>query len=552
MGETMAERNGRRDDGDWIFATPEPGVMPTERLPGRLDLEREAAALRPDGHLPPAPVPGGEGTEETAAVAPEDEGTIGASPASQGGATYARSGTTPNAESAPHRGVLALPVRFAALSWWDAVRDITALVALCSAYTVVYTVADIGRWLLFPRIAIGIAVLTLIVAHLLRWVPATPRLPLIRALRVVGMAPAILVALGTILADAVLSLPVLFSPPDGRIIGIGVGVALLLLGGMLGIEPRRHEGFVPGERSRERTRTLLLVIGWVAVVFLVLALVMLVGRLFTTGWAGSALGLANTGLSALVLALVIGAGLRRERTRYVFAVAAVAGLVLGAITDNTLRLQFAAPQSVATGYVYLPLLFAAFAVLTSRSFVRSMPVTFRRADWIVYAVRALEFSVVVHIGAAVWCVLAAVAAAGGVGRGGVVLHLVGGVVAALFAVMSSFGRRALLERPAESARSTAVVAALVMVVVGFLDIIVNSIATGAGAGLVTGGVALSIGIAVALMLTVPAPVRDEYGAPDLVQMFEDFRRCDSASRSLLARVPDVSAERSARKSFPGR
>ncbi|MGP9694753.1 DUF7937 domain-containing protein [Brachybacterium sp. AOP25-B2-12] len=538
MADRTVRPGDRPEDDDWIFPAADPGALPTERLPGRTELEQEAAALRPQAR-----------TGAPAAPRPSEQEEVGTDAVT---VTYARSGTTPNAEYAPRRPVLALPHRFAALSWWDAVRDIVALVALCSAYTVVYTIADIGPWLLAPRIAIGLAVLALIVAHLLRWIPASPPLSLIRRVRVIGMAPAVLVALGTILADAVLSLPVLFSPlPDGPPVGVGVGVALLLLGALLGIEPRSHEGFVPGEVSRTRTRALLLVIAWVALGFLALALVMLVGRVFTTGWAFSTLAFGNTGLSALLLLLVIGAGLRRERTHYVFAVAAVAGLVLGAVTDNTLRLQFAAPQSVATGYVYLPWLFATFAVLTSRSFVRSMPISFRRADWIVYAVRALEFSVVMHSGAAVWSVLAAFASAGGAGRGGPVLHLVGAVVAALFAVMSSFGRRALLERHAESARATAVVAAIVMVVVGFLDIVVNSLATGAGAGLVTGGVALAIGIAVALMLTVPAPVRDEYGAPDIVQMFEDFRLRDATSRSLLHRVPDLSAERAEKKTFPG-
>src|SRR5699024_11013102 len=73
---------------------------------------------------------------------------------------------------------------------------------------------------------------------------------------------------------------------------------------------------------------------------------------------------------------------------------------------------------------------------------------------------------------------------------------------------------------------------------------------GGGGGLVTGGVALAIGVAAALMLTVPAPVRDEFGAPDLVKMFADFRTRDAGRRSLLDRVPDVTEERARKKSFP--
>lgn len=542
----MAEQGGgRREDDDWIFAQADPGTLPTEQLPGEADVQALLArheAERQTGWT------SGRGTRaESSPLAAR-----AAAPAAVRAESYARSGTTPEAEGAPPARVVTLPSRFAGLSWWDAVRDLAALAALSSALTVPYTSADIGAWRIAPHIAIALALLGVIGAHLLRWIPEAPPLRAVRLLRVVGTAPAILVALATLVADAALSLPRLFAPlPDGPPVGIAVGVALLLLGGLLGIEPRRHEGYVPGEAARARTRHLLLAIGGTALVLLAIALVMTIGRLFTTGWAFSLRSLADTGLSTLLLVLVLAAGLRRERSRYVFAVAVVAGLVLGALADNTLRLQFAQPRSVATGLVYLPLLFAAFAVMVSRSFVRTMPLSFRRVDWIVYAVRALELSTIVHVGAVVWSVLAAIASTGGVGWGGPVLHLVDAVLSAIFAVMSSFGRRALLERPAASARATAVVSSVVMVVLGFLDVIVNSVASGTGAGLVTGGVALTIGIAVALMLTVPAPVRDRYGAPDVVAMFEDFRRRDADGRSVLARVPDVSAERSVRRSFPG-
>ena len=80
----------------------------------------------------------------------------------------------------------------------------------------------------------------------------------------------------------------------------------------------------------------------------------------------------------------------------------------------------------------------------------------------------------------------------------------------------------------------------------------NSIATASGAGLVTGGVALVLGIATALMLTVPAPVRDEFGAPDISRMFADFRARDNGHVSLLDLVPDVTEATAERKTFPGR
>ncbi|MGO1569090.1 MAG: hypothetical protein ACTHXC_13750, partial [Brachybacterium sp.] len=215
-----------------------------------------------------------------------------------------------------------------------------------------------------------------------------------------------------------------------------------------------------------------------------------------------------------------------------------------------LGLQFAAPLSFASGFVYLPFLVAAFGLIISRSFVRSMPVSFRRTDWLVYTVRAFEFSALMHAAAVVWHLLAAIAATAGQAPGGTVLHLIDAVVCACFVVVSLFGRTSLLSRPAVTARASGVVAALVLVVVGFLDVIVNSLAMAAGAGLVTGGVALFIGLGAALMLTVPAPVRDEFGAPDVTRMFADFRARDGGRVSLLERVPDVADETARRKIFP--
>ena len=60
------------------------------------------------------------------------------------------------------------------------------------------------------------------------------------------------------------------------------------------------------------------------------------------------------------------------------------------------------------------------------------------------------------------------------------------------------------------------------------------------------------GIAAALMLTVPAPVRDEFGAPDLARMFAEFRTRAQKGDPLLSRIPDVAAARAVRKVFPQR
>ena len=569
------------DDADWIFASSDPRTLPTERLPSRAEFDRYAAPLLARGEEPALP-PGEHETTDLAEIdaaalraagkprrprpVAEAEASTGLIPVVDGdeddeqaaararSRSYARSGTTPNAEDdgRAQLSTITVPARFADLGIFDALRDVLALICLLAAFTTSYTQGSLPVVDLVGRVALGVSLVALVAVHLLRWIPAEPRLGLVRAVRIVGMLPALLTAIGTIVADLVLSLPVLFaSLPDGPPVGIGVGVSLLLLGAIVGIEPRAHEGYLPRDRARSRARLLLLGVGGAAAVSLVLALVMIGGRVFTTGWQYSLTTFASTVVSAVLLAVVLASALRRERSWYVFSTGAVAGLVLLALADNTVRLQFAAPASFASGFVYLPFLFAAFGLMISRSFVRSMPVSFRRADWLVYTVRAMEFSVIMHAAAVLWHLLVAITGNGGITAGGPVLHLVDAAVCACFVAVSLFARRALLERPADLARATAVVAGVVLVVVGFLDIIVNSIATGAGAGLLTGGTALAVGITAALMLTVPAPVRDEFGAPDLSRMFADFRSRDSGRESLLARVPDVTEERSRKKSFPG-
>ncbi|MFI8776225.1 hypothetical protein ACIGH6_03935 [Brachybacterium paraconglomeratum] len=566
-------RSEEDQDADWIFAIDDPHSLPTDRLPGREEFDRyaqpllarrgqgpalpdqERSGVEPDAVTGAIPVVEGEedgsdgpdGTDGTAdeTVAPLARPRV---------VSYARSGTTPNAEDdeIPIAG-FQLPERFKDLGLFDALRDVLALICLTSALTTTFTVADNPVLDLLGRISIGVALAGLVAVHALRWIPAAPPLRAIRTLRVAGMAPALVVALLVLGADLVLSLPVLFAPlPDGPPVGVGVGVSLLLLGAILGIEPRAHEGYLPQERARRAARRLLLGVGIAAAAALLLALVMIVGRLFTTGWAFSLMTFANTLISALLLAVVLASALRRERSWYVFSTAVVAGLAIAALADNTLGLQFAAPISVARGFVYLPFLLAALGLMISRSFVRSMPLSFRRTDWLVYSVRALELSALMHSAAVLWHLMGALAATSVPRPGGPVLHLVDAAVCACFVLVSVFGRTALLSRPAVSARASGVVASLVLVVVGFLDVIVSSIATASGAGLVTGGVALVLGIATALMLTVPAPVRDEFGAPDISRMFADFRARDNGRVSLLDLVPDVSHATAERKIFPGR
>lgn len=566
---------------EWIFADADPGTLPTEKLPGHEELERYSAPLvarrgpepaRPTAHQEtvdlsavraelaehgdPAAArkedgavrrePGAAHEEPTGERAHEPD----AVPAPLRVPTYARSGTTPNAEDDGPVSV-SLPPRFHDLKIFDALRDIVTLICMITAMTTTFTLGEVAVLDLAGKIAIAVALASLAVIHALRWIPKDPPMRLLKTLRVGGMIPAIAVAAVVVLADLVLSLPVLFaSLPDGPPVGVGVGVAMLLLGGIVGVEPRAHCAYLPGTVARHRSRLTVLGFGVYGLVTLILSLVMMVGRVFTTGWQYPLMAFGNALLSVLLLFIVLRSALARDRSWYVFSTAAVGGLVIAALADNTLRMEFAAPASVATGFVYLPILFGAWGIMVSRSFVRTMPMSFHRADWLVFAMRALEFSIIMHTGAVVWHVLAAITAGAQIVPGGRVLHLMDAVVCAAFVTGSTFARRALLERPAVEARATAVMAAVAMVVVGFLMVIVNTLASGAGAGLVTGAVALATGIAVALMLTVPSPVRDEFGAPDLTRMFSEFRTRNQRSHPLFGQLPDVAAERRRAKTFP--
>lgn len=591
----MAERHGAREShedrsaprgGQWIFAE-DPYVQPTDRLPDLSDPEvadSPLAARREAPAQPPAPPgvrtaasrllfdPPATTTREMPAV-PTDTGAIAAldqdapsadavagdaaaqtgEPRVQGRASiavpsYARSGTTPSEPD--YRRRVELPERFHDMNFFDVLRDITALICLISAISTTFTAQRIAWLDITGTVTGGIAIAGIVLAQGLRWGLKPPRTHLTRWVRVLSQIPALLTALLVLGTDLVVSLPRLFSPmPDGPPVGIGVGVSLMLLGSLIGVEPRAHCGYLPAQRARRRIRRGLIGVGIAAAASFLLALVMIIGRVFTTGWAYSLWALAGAIVSTVVLLIFFGAALMRDRSWFITSVAMVAGLMIGALADNTLELDFAAPLSFATGFVYLPFLFAAFGMAVSRSFVRTMPVTFQRVDWLVYATRAFELSAVMHTVAVLWNVMTAIAVLGGYGRG-FIIHLVQAAVCAIFAATSLYARRALLERPAVQARATAVVASLVLVMVGFLMVIVGSLAIGAGAGLANGGVALTVGVLAALMLTVPSPVRDEFGAPDLVRMFEEYRRRDTARTGLLSRLPDISAERARRKEFP--
>ena len=266
------DRDPREDetqDADWIFAIDDPHSLPTDRLPSREEFDRYAAPLlarRENGPaLPPDTATGAiPAIEDDAAEAPDGGGEDVVAPLARPRVvSYARSGTTPNAEDdeIPIAG-FQLPERFKDLGLFDALRDVLALICLTAALTTVFTVAHSPVLDLLGKIAIGLALAALVAVHALRWIPASPPLRALRVLRMAGMAPALLVAVLVLGADLVLSLPVLFAPlPDGPPVGIGVGVPLLLLGAILGIEPRAHEGYLPQERARRIARQVLLGVG---------------------------------------------------------------------------------------------------------------------------------------------------------------------------------------------------------------------------------------------------------------------------------------------------
>ncbi|MDN5820987.1 MAG: hypothetical protein L0H39_05800, partial [Brachybacterium sp.] len=244
-------RHGENQDSDWIFATDDPHTLPTERLPDRAEFDRYSAPLlarRRSAALPPGenetvdlsgldPEQLRAGTEPDAATgaipaidpdAEEDavpttvtvpEESVGPSTTAPLRAprdvTYARSGTTPNAEDedAPATGLngFVLPERFKDLGIFDALRDVMALICMVAAMTTTFTVAHSTLVDGVGKIVIGVGLAALVAVHLMRWIPSTPPLPAIRVVRVAGLAPALLVAVGTVVSDLVGSLPVLVS-----------------------------------------------------------------------------------------------------------------------------------------------------------------------------------------------------------------------------------------------------------------------------------------------------------------------------------------------------
>ncbi len=538
---------------DWIFV-PEPGTLPTEKLPDsddfarlrmqRANLEGEAENFFAPGLAPREPA------TETAEIA--------ASPVPVAN-DYARSGATP--ATAPRERAVHLPPQFSDLSGWDALRDIIVVLAFGSSFATTYTHAPdaLPSWI--PAVAAGIGIATIFAVYLLRWVPAymedaKPKRPeqfaYLGVVRRIGMLPAFAAAVGALGYDLIASIPDLLIPlPNGPRVGVGVAVALLLMGAVMGSERRGFEGYVPSAAAQVRAGRWILVMRVLLLASFALSLVMMVGKAIN-GDPAFALVTLSYALGSLALGLFIANPKLNERpSHYVFLVGAAAAMVAGAAADNSLRLEFAAPGSFSTSYVWLPFAFAAFGLLISRPYVRSSTLNFKRVDWLMYAARTFEFSRTMHIVAfAAVAVYFVAVLLGYDARGGSSLVILQLVLVTLLALLSHFGRKALVRKSAVKARGNAVSIGAALTLLGFLGVIVFSVITGAAAGLTNGGLGLVAGIAAALMITVPAPVRDEHGAPDLERTFAEFRARISGAAGATAFLPDVSEARRRTHAFP--
>lgn len=538
---------------DWIFV-PEPGTLPTEKLPDsddfarlrmqRANLEGEAENYFAPGLAPKEPV---TETAEIAAPSPPEE------------SDYARSGATPPA--APRQRSVQLPPQFSDLSGWDALRDIIVVLAFGSSFTTTYTHAPEALPAWIPSVAAGIGIATILAVYLLRWVPAymkdaEPKRPeqfgYLGIVRRIGMLPAFVASIGALGYDLIASIPDLLVPlPNGPRVGVGVSVALLLMGAVMGSERRGFEGHVPSDAAKRRAARWILLLRVLLIASFVLSLVMMVGKAIN-GDPAFALVTFSYSLGSLALGLFIANPKLNERpSHYVFLVGAAAAMVVGAAADNSLRLEYAAPGSFSTSYVWLPFALAAFGLLISRPYVRSSTLNFKRVDWLMYAARTFEFSRTMHIVAFAAVLVYFIAVLVGYdARGGSGLVILQLILVALLALLSHFGRKALVRKSAVKARGNAVSIGVALTLIGFLGVVVFSVITGAAAGLTNGGLGLVAGITAALMITVPAPMRDEYGAPDLERTFAQFRARINGVADATAFLPDVSEARRRTHRFP--
>ena len=558
------DENLNPTDG-WIFI-PEASNLPTEKLPDSADFEKirlakanlseaperifEPVAKKPDSakslgvsantsistqdsvsfkHGVGLSQPSSHETEVLPAP-----GALNAIAKTQNAALPARkTSSTPITPQRPPQQSLNLSEKIPGLRAGDVLRDLLAITALAMAPTTTFTKnADfISPSFVVAAALIGIAAILL--ANLFRWVPALNiwvqnlknPLNLFQGIRRVALLPVLAFAIFIVIADLGYSIPVLFSATgtDPKV-GLGVGVSLMILGSVLGLESRISEGHEITEKKKRRAMVILAVLRSLLIASFIFALIMLIGRISMGDYLFSLVTLSKS-LGALALGLLItNFRLRTHHTWYIFLVAASSLLVLGALLDNGLRLNFAGPGSFSSSYIWLPFFFAAYAVLVSRAYVQNIVFRYARADWIHYTALAFEFSAIMHYVAAISTLLYTIAIFNGypspLERGFAVVNV---IMLLLLAVLSQLGRKFLNQKSGLKARNNAVAIAATLIVLGFLGIIILTVFTGESAGLNNGGLAFLIGLAALLMLTMPVPDRDEHGVPDLDATFAKFR-----------------------------
>lgn len=544
MSETGNRGENHRTPDDFT-------TFPTEQLPGRRDVEhrvRDAgepaepgtrtaetpaveSALTDEEWQPTETVPRLPGDEDTGPVLQPGADGMPALPATTPGATYARSGTTPAEAPGQKRGRWRLDLStmrnpLVDVHPDDLLRDLVAVVLLATSLTSAWTWtgATTSSWPAFVAILVSTLVLPLV--HVLRAVRFGGRAVgdrHLRWVRLLGMVPAAAAALAAIMTDLVLSVVVVLGPlslADSR--GIGIGVALALSGALLGVEPRRHEGW----SATERSRTVLHLLQRIVLVALagstVLALAALVPRALVAGAPGVLVGVSEMLVTLVYLALLADVVRSRRADRYVVAIGVFAVLLIGGAFDTMLRLDFAAPQSFAFGYVSMPFGFALATLLLSRTWVDELGPTFVHDSWRAFGARLMAFSALAHVVGLVATVLMLIVRVR-TGEGGIVVTVLSLVGLAALAALSWAIRGSLRSEAVDRGRSRAVLLSLGLVALGFLGVIVTTIALGTSMQTTTGGLGLFAGLAVVLMLTVPVSMRERYGAPDFGRMWAEAK-----------------------------
>lgn len=440
-------------------------------------------------------------------------------------ADYIRSGTTPNAEEAPperHFGLLdrldlsSLRNPFAGTPLTDSGRDVMAALFLVGAVVNQWDISGDGWVRPIVVVTAPLAVLGLIAVYLLRTITVGGHLAPLRVtrlVRVLSQLPLLAGVIATLIVDAVTG--------DG----VAVGVSLAVAGVFLAIEPRTSEGFLPTARDHGRARWVFrILVGLLAVSAVASVAVHVVALV---GGAGllELEDLLQMVVTTLFVMLPIWATAKRSPSWFVLAMAIIGGMLVAALADNAVRLDYAEAVSFHSGWVWLPFVAGIFALLCSRSWVRYVPLGLGPEPWRTLSARAFEFTLGVQSCVVVINVVRAVdrvvAEPDGRGPALYVLASIGSLLIALFAWI---GRQALSAVDADRGRNLAVLAAGAMMMIGFVGVNVHIIAQGAAPSSDTGGVGLLCGMSVIVMLTVPAPIRERYGAPDFAAMIRDLRR----------------------------